>query len=42
MKFPRHQFKKAWEWRKDLEAKKITSTDLTKDFLKRAKADTTN
>ena len=42
MKFPRHTLKKAWEWKKDLQAKKISATEIANDYLKRAKSDTTN
>lgn len=42
MKFPRHQFKKAWEHQADLNAKKISSVELTTEYLARIKNDKTN
>jgi aspartyl-tRNA(Asn)/glutamyl-tRNA(Gln) amidotransferase subunit A len=42
MKFPRHTFKKAWEWRALLDAKKASSEEVTKEYLSRVKADSTN
>ncbi len=42
MKFPRHQFKKAWEWRSLLASKKVTSTEIFQEYLNRAKSDDTN
>lgn len=42
MQYPRHQFKKAWEWRALLDAKKISATEIASEYLARAKADKTN
>jgi aspartyl-tRNA(Asn)/glutamyl-tRNA(Gln) amidotransferase subunit A len=42
MKFPRHQFKKAWQWREALAKKEISTAELAKEYSARAKADTTN
>lgn len=42
MQFPRHQFKKGWEWRSDLDAKKISARELASEYLGRVKADKTN
>lgn len=42
MKFPRHQFKKAWQWREALAKKQISAAELAKEYRDRAKADTTN
>lgn len=42
MKFPRHQFQKAWQWREALANKKISAAELAKEYASRAKADTTN
>lgn len=42
MKFPRHQFKKGWEWRKLLSEKKTSSVEIATEFLARVKADKTN
>ena len=42
MKFPRHQFQKAWEIRAAMENKKTTSEAVTKEYLARVKADTSN
>jgi aspartyl-tRNA(Asn)/glutamyl-tRNA(Gln) amidotransferase subunit A len=42
MKFPRHTLKKAWELRSQLDTKKMSATDVAKDYLARAKADQTN
>lgn len=42
MKFPRHTFKKAWEWRALLDSKKTSSEEITKEYLGRVKSDTTN
>ncbi len=42
MKFPRHQFKKAWQWREALAKKEISVDELAKEYRQRAKADTTN
>lgn len=41
-KFPRHQFKKAWELRAQLNSGALKATDLAKEYLTRAKADKTN
>lgn len=37
MKFPRHTWKKAWEIRAEFAAKKISSAELTQEYLDRAK-----
>lgn len=42
MQFPRHQFKKGWEWRELLDAKKTSAAEVAKEYLARAKADQTN
>jgi aspartyl-tRNA(Asn)/glutamyl-tRNA(Gln) amidotransferase subunit A len=42
MKFPRHTFKKAWEWRALLDDKKTTPAELAREYLSRIKADETN
>lgn len=42
MPFPRHQFTKGWEWRERLDGKKISATDLAKEYLGRIKSDQTN
>ena len=42
MQFPRHTFKKAWEWKELLNAKKISSAEITQEYLGRAKKDSTN
>lgn len=39
---PRHQFKKAWEWRNLLDAGKTSAAEVAQEYLKRAKADQTN
>jgi len=42
MQFPRHTFKKAWEWRALLDAKKTTPKEIASEYLARIKSDTTN
>jgi aspartyl-tRNA(Asn)/glutamyl-tRNA(Gln) amidotransferase subunit A len=42
MLFPRHQFKKGWEWRKLLAEKKTSAVEIASEYLARAKADKTN
>ena len=42
MAFPRHSFKKAWEWRAKLDSKEISAKELTQEYLLRARADKTN
>jgi aspartyl-tRNA(Asn)/glutamyl-tRNA(Gln) amidotransferase subunit A len=42
MKYPRHLHKKAWEWRAELAAKKITAKEIAGEYIARAKADKTN
>src|SRR5690606_19311289 len=42
MDFPRHRFKKAWEWRELMAAKKTTPSEITEEYLARAKSDDTN
>ena len=42
MKFPRHLYKKGWEWRAELAAKKISAKEIAGEYLARAKADKTN
>ncbi len=42
MKFPRHQFQKAWEIREKFAKKQLTSEAVTREYLERAKNDTTN
>jgi aspartyl-tRNA(Asn)/glutamyl-tRNA(Gln) amidotransferase subunit A len=40
--FPRHQFRKAWEWRQSLDAGKVSAAEVAQEYLSRAKADQTN
>lgn len=40
--FPRHQFKKGWELRAMLEAKKVSAVGLATEYLDRIKKDQTN
>jgi len=42
MEYPRHLFKKGWEWRALLRAKKISAKEISAEFLSRARADKTN
>lgn len=42
MKLPRHLFKKAWEWRRELDSRVVTSEQITEEYLARARADKTN
>ena len=42
MKFPRHQYKKAWELRAELSAGKVSSVELTTEYLARIKSDKSN
>src|SRR5688500_18399844 len=42
MKFPRHYLQNSWELRSQLDSKKLSATELAKDYLARAKADQTN
>lgn len=42
MKFPREQFKKGWEWRALMAAKKVSAEEVAKEYLARAKSDKTN
>jgi aspartyl-tRNA(Asn)/glutamyl-tRNA(Gln) amidotransferase subunit A len=42
MKFPRHQYKKAWEWQALLRAKKVSAGEIAQEYLARAKSDATN
>ena len=42
MKFPRHEFKKGWEWAAMLRDKKIRADELSSQFMARVKADKTN
>jgi aspartyl-tRNA(Asn)/glutamyl-tRNA(Gln) amidotransferase subunit A len=42
MQFPRHTFKKAWEWRALLESKKVSAAEIAGQYLERVKKDATN
>lgn len=42
MKLPRHQFRKAWEWKQELETKKRTSESITAEYLERIGKDQAN
>lgn len=42
MQYPRHLYKKGWEWRALLRAKKTSAKEIAQDFLARARADKTN
>jgi aspartyl-tRNA(Asn)/glutamyl-tRNA(Gln) amidotransferase subunit A len=42
MQFPRHTFKKAWEWRALLDAKKVSAAEIASQYLERVKKDSTN
>ena len=39
---PRHNYRKAWEWREKLLSKKTTAVSLVEEYLDRAKKDSTN
>ncbi len=42
MEYPRHLYKKGWEWRELLRAKKTSAREISEEFLSRARADKTN
>lgn len=42
MEYPRHLYKKGWEWRALLRAKKISAKEISAEFMARARADKTN
>ncbi len=42
MEYPRHLYKKGWEWRALLRAKKTTAKEIAAEFMARARADKTN
>jgi len=42
MEYPRHLYKKGWEWRALLCAKKISAKEISAEFMARARADKTN
>jgi aspartyl-tRNA(Asn)/glutamyl-tRNA(Gln) amidotransferase subunit A len=42
MQYPRHLYKKGWEWRALLDAKKISPAEIADEYLARARADKTN
>jgi aspartyl-tRNA(Asn)/glutamyl-tRNA(Gln) amidotransferase subunit A len=42
MQYPRHLYKKGWEWRALLRAKKTSAKEIAQEFLARARADKTN
>jgi aspartyl-tRNA(Asn)/glutamyl-tRNA(Gln) amidotransferase subunit A len=42
MDFPRHLYKKGWEWRALLRAKKVSAAEIAQEYLARARADKTN
>lgn len=42
MEYPRHLYKKGWEWRALLRAKKVSAAEIAQEYLARARADKTN
>jgi aspartyl-tRNA(Asn)/glutamyl-tRNA(Gln) amidotransferase subunit A len=42
MEYPRHLYKKGWEWRALLKAKKVSAPEIAQEYLARARADKTN
>lgn len=42
MEYPRHLYKKGWEWRALLRAKKTSAKEISQEFLARARNDKTN
>ncbi len=42
MEYPRHLYKKGWEWKALLRAKKISAGEIAQEYLARARSDKTN
>ena len=42
MQYPRHLYKKGWEWRALLRAGKTSAAEIAQEYLARARADKTN